>query len=246
MIPQSFFTKLKLFCDDHKLDSVHGYDHFLAVYNHSIYAICDMLKYKSITDNDIKAILYASLLHDVDDRKLFPKNINHENARKLLVGVPNEIIYFTLTMISLVSCSTNGNSQKGVLFDWMLIPRISDRLEAIGQIGIKRALDYGKSINRPMHNAMLTRRATTEPILWGIATDQRFKNYQNGTICDDTTLGHFYDKLLHIGKVEKWGINNDYLVNVGLQRHQEVITFVLQYWKDIENKEPNPKYVAYN
>jgi uncharacterized protein len=242
MIPQDFFTKLQRFCKESKLDKTHNYDHFLAVYNHALKAI--ECYEKPLSDNNKMAILYAALLHDVDDRKFFPKNMNHENARKLLTGVSNEIIYYTLAMISLVSCSVNGNSQKGVYFEWMLIPRISDRLEAIGHIGIKRVLEYGNFINRPMHT-VFTQRARTPAELWEIATDKRFQNYLDRNKHGDTTMDHFYDKLLHIGKTEKWGIDNVYLVNEGKRRHEEMIDFVLGYWRDVEQTEVNPKYIYF-
>jgi len=242
MIPQDFFTKLQRFCKENKLDSSHGYDHFMAVYNHALKAI--QCHPDEISDNNKTAILYAALLHDVDDKKFFPKNDNHENARKLLSGVPNEILYMVLLMISIVSCSINGNSQKGVYFKWMLIPRIADRLEAIGHIGIQRAIAYGNYINRPMHT-IFTPRATTELELWQIATDYRFNNYLTKDKHGDTTMDHFYDKLLHIGKTEKWGIENPYLIDQGRMRHNETIDFVLSYWSQMEKTEVNPKYIAF-
>jgi uncharacterized protein len=59
----------------------HGYDHFVAVHNHAVSA----LKYEpNLTDEQKVAVELAALLHDIDDKKLFPNNKNNENARAIL------------------------------------------------------------------------------------------------------------------------------------------------------------------
>lgn len=239
MIRNDIFEKLRIFCNENKIDVSHGYGHYIAVYEHAKKAIDEHST--PISEDNKQAILYAALLHDVDDHKFFPKNINHENARKLLKDIPSNITNMTLYMISLVSCSVNGNSQKGIHWDWLLIPRIADRLEAIGNIGIERVIAYGEYIKRPMHTDS-TLRCLTKHELDSIATDERFQSYLNGTH-SNSTLDHFYDKLLHIGKWEKFGIENPYLIKMAKKRHEEIIQWVLYYWQSEADKDLN---VAYN
>lgn len=228
MISETFLYNLKTFCNENNMDETHNYEHFIAVYEHAQKAL---LHHSNISQDNQQAILYAALLHDVDDHKFFPKNINYENARKLLEGVSRPIINMTIYMISLVSCSFNGNSQKGIFpeWEWLLIPRIADRLEAIGRVGIYRVIAYGQHVGRPMHNES-TERAHTREELERIASDERFKGYMAGKR-SNTTIDHFYDKLLHIGKWENFGINNEYLTSIAKQRHEEMVYFVLDYWK---------------
>jgi uncharacterized protein len=131
-------------------------------------------------------------------------------------------------MIDLVSCSSNGNSNDNAVPQWMLYPRIADRLEAIGQIGILRALQYGEYRNRPMYDDN-TERAYTLDNLRKIACPERFKRYLEG-IRSHTTIGHFYDKILHIGKSKDFGVDNTYFETVAEQRHQEVENWILNFW----------------
>lgn len=241
MIRNDIFEKLKTFYNENKIDVSHGYSHAVAVYDHARKAIDE--HQTMISEPNQQAILYASLLHDVDDHKFFPKNINYENARKLLQGVAPEVANMTIYMISLVSCSVNGNSQKGIFpeWDWLLIPRIADRLEAIGNVGIERVIGYGKYLGRPMHTE-LTPRALSKHELEQIATDERFGKYLQG-VRSPTTLDHFYDKLLHIGKWEKFGTSNPYLVRMAKKRHEEIVQWVLYYWQSEKDKElTNPAY----
>lgn len=134
-------------------------------------------------------------------------------------------------MIDLVSCSSNGNSNESDYPQWMLYPRIADRLEAIGEIGIVRALQYGEYRNRPMYDDE-TERAYTIEELRDIACPERFRRYLGGTR-NCTTIGHFYDKILHIGKSKDFGVNNEYFNKVAEIRHKEVEDWVLRFWHSL-------------
>lgn len=119
----------------------HGLDHFLAVADHARKA----LLHENL-DKKIKLqIELAALLHDADESKIFPLNKNNENAHRILDKIidfdnKNEFINNVISLINLVSCSKNGDDD--VPQPWMAIPRDCDRLEAIGEIGIKRCLEY--------------------------------------------------------------------------------------------------------
>lgn len=222
----AFFVKLKTFAENSKFDDGHGYDHFIAVFNHAKNAIAS--EDEELERYQENAILYATLLHDVDDAKFFPNNKNYENARAFLQseGYAEDVIELVIKMISLVSCSKNGNNNENIS-EWMLFPRFCDRLEAIGKIGIQRAIIYGKHKGRPMHDNN-TERVETEEQLQNVATAQRFENYVKGINHSNTTIGHFYDKILHLGKMNT---TNSYILKKREERMQEVTDFLFDYWR---------------
>ena len=126
-------------------DDGHGLPHALCVVEHARKA----LECSSAPEESSKrdAVIYAALLHDADDHKIFPDTSGYANARNILQQcTPDqpELHDLVIRMIEMVSCSSNGNSTAGVdeQTEWMLIPRYADRLEAIGEIGLVRTWQY--------------------------------------------------------------------------------------------------------
>ncbi|MFO0005143.1 MAG: hypothetical protein ACK559_28840, partial [bacterium] len=90
----------------------------------------------------------AALLHDADDRKYFTPSkpdLKYENAVQIITESLEShanptmlIIDQVCEMISYVSASGNGNSvpERCTEKPYLLWPRFSDRLEAIGTIGM--------------------------------------------------------------------------------------------------------------
>ena len=145
----------------------------------------------------------AALLHDVDDRKLFPSAIGYPNAIKILKPyLEDKAIENIKNKISLVSASKNKNSiPSGDLTN--LLARDCDRIEAIGEIGVVRCYLYTKNIDRPYFTDD-TWIITSESELKTYNLEKRFTDYQNS----ESMIDHFYDKLLHIGNLQT---NNKYL-----------------------------------
>lgn len=219
-----------LFLSNSEVDNGHCYDHALNVVAHAKNAI-DAADYL-ITDDQKLLIEYACLLHDVDDHKFFPTSSNFDNAKRLLKqsNVPIKFHDDIIFLISLVSCSTNGNNIPDNIEEWMLYPRIADRMESIGYIGIERALEYGKYIGRPIHNNNTVRVNTVEQLM-DIATPERFQQYVNKKlIYNDTTIDHFYNKVIHISRYEYYGIHNSYFKKIADERLQIIQDFILDYW----------------
>jgi len=83
-------------------------------------------------------------LHDVDDRKYFPNNINYENGRKILseIDLSKDDVEEIIHMIDVVSTSKYGDK----IYDddpiWYYVPRYCDRLEGTGLINVYRTLLY--------------------------------------------------------------------------------------------------------
>jgi uncharacterized protein len=229
---------VKTFCTINNLDESHGYMHFMRVLQHASNAC----KCENIEFVNKFAILIASLLHDVDDAKYFSTE-DFANARNLLsitidmfgVNLPefitNDWVELVINMIKLVSCSKNGNKLPDETPQWMFIPRLADRLDALGEIGIERTIAFNNMKGRPMHDKN-TKRAYTIDELNNIATLDRFNQYVNGNT-ELTTIGHMYDKLIHIGRPEYFGTTNKYLIYEANKGRIVMEQFVLKYWKDL-------------
>lgn len=186
-----------------------------------------------VHDGDLSAddrleIALASLLHDADDPKFFPENKNYENTRKLLRKYSDSTVKNVLKYVDLVSCSGNGDRIPEGITEKMLIPRYSDRLEAVKfPVGIIRCLQYTKTKGRPLYTKD-TERAKDEKDLWErVATEERYLKYstqdKKSKVKSPDFISHFYDKLLH---VHKFPIKNKYLfaqANTGLQPMIDIV-----------------------
>lgn len=226
------------FCKKNNIDETHSLEHYKRVMYHADMA----LKECSLNDNETLAVLVASFLHDVDDKK-YMNTVNYENARMIIsdtfsrmgISFDSEWVELVIKMIDLVSCSKNGNSD--VEKKWMLIPRIADRIDALGYIGIERVVGFGKLKNRPMHT-INTIRVYNKTELNKVATLDRFNLYvKHGRGVDAnkySTIDHIYDKLIHIGRPEYFGIDNEYFTETVNKEREIIEDYVINYWKDIQ------------
>jgi uncharacterized protein len=207
-----------------KICPSHNIDHMITVMNHAIEAVKEI----DIDDKLKCSIVWAALLHDADDPKLFDTK-NYENARSILseMKTSQEDTDMIIKMISLVSASKNGDSIPEGVEEWMLIPRYCDRLEAIGTIGIERCLQFARTSGLPYYLST-TPRATTVDELWKIATIDRYKGYNGKSV---SAIDHFYDKLLRLGN---FPIRNRYLDMVAADRTEPLVKFVLEFGKSGE------------
>ena len=116
----------------------HGFDHVMRVYNNAI----QIALFEGMTDIDLEVLCLGALLHDVDDPKLFDTKDNY-NARKFLNSQkdlnPNKIDKI-IEVINGVSFSKNKDKKPKTTE--AAIVQDADRLDAIGAIGIMRAVSY--------------------------------------------------------------------------------------------------------
>jgi len=213
--------QLKVFTEERNIPGHHGYEHYITVYDHAVKASVNLSE-----ENKIE-VLIAALLHDVDDEKLFGKNDNYKNARKILSNTLDVDVEKVIEMIDLVSCSKSGNKVVNEIYKY--IPRDCDRLEGIGEIGIKRCKEYIDDKKVASHLDS-TPRVYNEEELNKIATIDRFISYTNGKR-SVSMLDHFYDKLLHIGKPENLLSQNPYILAEASNRNNIMTQFVINYWK---------------
>ena len=114
----------------------HDTDHSLRVYKNALRIAADE------PGCDMTVVSLASILHDVDDHKLFDSK-NNENARKFLKdhNIPDGQTEEICRVINSVSFSKNRGKRPETLEG--KIVQDADRLDALGAIGIARAFAYG-------------------------------------------------------------------------------------------------------
>lgn len=219
-------------------DSSHSIEHFDAVTEHCRRAVTDH------TDSQKMSVILAGLLHDVDDVKLLKDHCaktrdyseerfvldEYSNARFVLDKVGYDDTETVIKMIDLVSCSKNGDSHDESLPDWYYIPRYADRLEATGEIGIKRIITYNTGLGRPMH-AEQTQRVSSVEEMSLVAVKERYDLYiqRRTDIYPLTVLDHVYDKIYHIA-IPEW-LHNTYLEEEMAGRKEYIVEWVINYWK---------------
>jgi uncharacterized protein len=196
----------------------HGIEHVLSVFSHTVLALsADNDAGLRVTNVEALATILAALLHDVDDRKLFPGTIGYPRACAILRAIGTmftfpvvwsaQVAPLVIRMIGWVSTSTNGNAipEGAAAAPWMLYPRFADRIEAIGARGVERCLEYTLEAQRPLFTAETPRPRCVADIR-AVATPARFAEYKGKSA---SMLDHYYDKLLHIGALET---KNPYLL----------------------------------
>ena len=102
---------------------------------------------------DMAVVALASILHDVDDHKLFDSK-NNDNARKFLVSkdIPEGKIEEICSVINSVSFSQNRGKTPETIEG--KIVQDADRLDALGAIGIARTFAYGGEHGRSIEESV--------------------------------------------------------------------------------------------
>ncbi|MFW2490670.1 HD domain-containing protein [Clostridium chromiireducens] len=188
--------------------SGHDYYHSLRVYKLAT-SIC---KEESA---DLEIVQLASLLHDVDDYKLFGGNAGaYSNAENFLKN--NEISKAKINAVCeiIASISFKGTGAQIPESIEGKIVQDADRLDAIGAIGIARTFAFGGSKNRIMH---VPNEKPRENI--------SFKEYSTS---NGTTLNHFYEKLLKLKDL----MNTEKAKKLAESRHQYMENFLEELYNE--------------
>lgn len=221
-IQKSYIEQLAKILDDNHVCSSHGITHAINVLNHAQNA----LQFIVLDENKQLLVLLASLFHDADDHKFFPDNEDFDNLQKIMLDHyhSKEDIELVKRMVDLVSSSKNGDNIPYDIIgkEWMLIPRYSDRLEALGEIGIVRCYQYNITSNAQLF-VKTTPRPVKEEDIWKYATIERYNLY-NGI--SDSMVDHYYDKLL---RASIFPIRNPYFDKETSIRIKPLIDFLIYF-----------------
>jgi uncharacterized protein len=156
----------------------HDWWHILRVYKTSVYI-------GKKENADMFVVELAALLHDIADWKF--NNGNSDIGPKISsdwlksLGVDEPIIHKITNIIRTISFkggTTNANQET---IEGKIV-QDADRLDAIGAIGIARAFAYGGHKERELYNPNIK--------------PQKYDDFQQYKNSVDTTVNHFYEKLL--------------------------------------------------
>lgn len=142
---------------------------------HTLRVVKNAIMLNEDGEGDEFIIILACLLHDADDRKLFPETAeNNCNARKISEknGVSREITDRIIDIVNSVSFSSGKtpDSLEGK------IVQDADRLDATGAVGIARCFAFGGNHSRPIYE------------------EGDFSSEGSG----ESSIAHFYSKLLKV------------------------------------------------
>lgn len=139
----------KLYLKDIFKGNSDGHDegHSLRVYHNALKIA------ESYPECNLMAVALASLLHDVDDHKLFNTE-NNMNARRFLneQHISDADIELICGIINGVSFSKNKDNRPESIEG--KIVQDADRLDAMGAIGIARTFAYGGKNGRPLESSL--------------------------------------------------------------------------------------------
>ena len=160
---------------------------------------------------NVEIVQLASLLHDVDDRKISPETYESQaNARGFLLsnGVDADTIELICQIIREISFGANNSVPS--TFEGQCV-QDADRLDAIGAIGIARAFAYGGNHNRHMYHPDI------KPNL-NMTKEEYVKS-------ESTTINHFYEKLFKLTAL----MNTKTAVRIAEAREAYMKAFVSEF-----------------
>ncbi len=166
---------------------------------------------------DLETVQLIALLHDIDDRKLSPQTYeNLDRARAFLaqnqVGeAKREIILEGIRNLSFKGTGkTVPHSIEGQ------IVQDSDRLDAIGAVGIARAFAFGGNRSRMLYDPEIPPQTHMD--------EQTYASSQGHTI------NHFYEKLLRIKDM----MNTETGRRMATHRHRYMEDFLKEFYAEWE------------
>ena len=162
-----------------------------------------------------KIIITACYLHDIIDTKLFT---DIDKQKEKIINVLVESSYVPTEIEEILEIIDAVSFSKGNINDVdnlnLEIVRDADRLDALGAIGIIRTIEYGASKKREFY---------TEENLDRSLDEVKFSK------STETTLSHFYDKLLKL---------KDYMhtytaKKIANERTKFIEEFLSEFYKEI-------------
>lgn len=176
---------------------------------HTVRVLNNAQKIHCFSGGDIYLITLGALLHDADDKKLFPENKENEHARRIMENydVSSDDIDIVIDIINRVSFSS-GKTAEALEAK---IVQDADRLDALGAVGIARCFSYGAAHGRPIYN------------------ESDFVD--NNMEVSNSGIAHFYQKLLKLKSM----MNTEYAKNEAEKRTVFLENYLNQFISEIKN-----------
>lgn len=209
-------------------DPSHSFDHIERVVK--LAKTIAQEEMKTHPEIDLEVIHLASLLHDVGDWKYSAKYETDTNKRiqKFLEmeKYPQDRIDRIITIVDGVSFKNELGKTEEELKKInqnieLCIVQDSDRLEAIGAIGVARCFCYSGKKNNPMYDP------NSPPAK--VETQQDYVNLKGSSA---SAINHFYEKLFKIKDMIKTETGK----KMAEQRHQFMVDFVNQFYAEWDGK----------
>ena len=193
--------------------SGHDFYHTMRVYKTAVQI--------AVRENaDILTVQLAALLHDVDDIKLSPTTYSvKKNAVDFMKQnkLSDEIINSVCKIIEEVSFAGTDSVVPSSIEGKCV--QDADRLDAIGAVGIARALAYGGNKGRKMYDPDI------KPM-----TNMNKEQYRQND--NSTTINHFYEKLLLLKDM----MNTETAKKVAERRHAFMQTYLDEFLAEWNNE----------
>jgi uncharacterized protein len=170
---------------------------------------------------DVMVVKLGALLHDIADSKFHDgdESVGPKVARIFLESenVCQGTIDHVVKIIENISYK-GGNFEKAFTSIELDIVQDSDRLDALGAIGIARTFNYGGFKNRVLYDPKISPRTKM--------TKEEYKNNEA------PTLNHFYEKLLLL----KDKMNTVSGKQIAKERHRYMEGFLSQFYAEWEGE----------
>lgn len=194
----------------HQSDNTgHDAHHVRRVYGNA----CQLLK--STPQADAFVVQMSALLHDVDDHKLNTNGMVAQNFLKTL-DLSDTLIQQIVQTISCISFSKSGSNPQFETWEQKVLSD-ADKLDAIGAIGICRAVQFGTAKQTPLF----------EPDIFP-KKNLTMQEYNDLTRKENTAINHFFDKLLRL--------KTAFCTSAGQaeaqKRHQTMIMFLTAFFEE--------------
>ncbi|MBU3175168.1 HD domain-containing protein [Clostridium estertheticum] len=195
----------------------HDFFHILRVYKTALY----IAKKEGA---DLFVVGLTALLHDIADWKFNDGNsdIGPRLTKDWLESLEvDDVTINKITMIIRTMSFKGGTTNSKQETIEGKVVQDADRLDAIGAIGIARAFAYGGYKRRELYNPNIK--------------PQKYKDFDQYKVSIDTTVNHFYEKLLLLKDL----MNTKAGKTMAEERHKFMITYLDYFFREWDCIEAN-------
>lgn len=234
---------LQKIMQDAKVPDHHGVEHAIAVMSHTHAALIDDARrgQAALSTTEQRTVLLASLLHDASE----PKTVNDPEMQNVKTALayaveplllrPEQEVALEKRVLELVGwTSTSKNKDampsEAMVRPWVLYPRWSDWLEALGKPGMRRCLEITHERKRPLFTERTPRPKTRQELGEALSRFSlaKYGEKEPEDQQDDSMFGHWMRKLLHLSKATDFG-GNRYYQQVAAIRHEQMVQVFLRF-----------------